>query len=505
MDAANQLSDIPNDLISCEKEPLQFIGSIQSIGALLAFTVDDRRIQAASENIETYLQFPHRDVISAKLEHVVGQAATDRALSLIRELSISRNRANFLFEREGHLFDAAVFVTDGLAFFEFEPHLETEDYSDILNTALVDMRAEKSLKTLSGHVCRAVQRITGVDRVMMYRFLAPHDHGEVIAEHRVLSAHSYFQQRFPASDIPKIARDLYLRNQVRQIPDVDLPISKVSPSKNPATGKDINLSDSRLRAVSPIHLEYLRNMKVRCSFSVAVIVDRKLWALIACHHSTEKLIPSAQRSACELVANAFAGQARLVEDNELAEKKMEFLTKLSRIFEETLTSHASAGELLRRHQSIFDTFGATGVAVVRGSQVDFAGLCPPRADLTRYAAKFIEVMDAKQVDLIASESLHEDFPMLPQFPRLASGALAVRINDDSVAFLFRPEITETIVWGGDPRKQLERKEFGGRINPRTSFEAWEETISNHSSPWFDYEIEGFQRLKELIFVKLGVS
>lgn len=506
MDAANQpserLSDKPNDLASCEREPLQFIGSIQSIGGLLAFTINDHRIQAASENIQQVIGHAHKDVVSSKLEHVIGPGVTERVLAYVNELTALHNRVNFVFDLEGRKFDGAVFVTDGLGFIEFEPALPTEDYSEIVNKALVEMRGSHDLKNLATIACRTVQRVTGCDRVMMYRFLAPHQHGEVIAEHRVLSAHSYNQHRFPASDVPQIARDLYLRNNVRQIPDTELPTSKVIPSKNPLTGKDLNLSDSRLRAVSPIHLEYLRNMKVRCSFSFAVIVDGRLWGLIACHHLAEKRIPTSQRTAGELIANAFAGQARLVEASELQNQHVEFLTRLSSIFESIFGSEQASGELLRRHQAIFDAFRASGVAVVRENHVDFAGLCPPRSDLQKYAERFLKTMNENHVDLITTESLSQDFPELPQLPRLACGALAVRIDEKSIAFLFRPELIETIIWGGDPRKTLDRRNLQGRINPRTSFEAWEETIGLRSVPWTDYEVEGFRKVKELIFEKL---
>jgi light-regulated signal transduction histidine kinase (bacteriophytochrome) len=246
-------------------------------------------------------------------------------------------------------------------------------------------------------------------------------------------------------------------------------------------------------------------MKVKCSFSFAVIVDRRLWALIACHHPTAKRIPVSQRTACEMIANAFAGQARLIEDNELKQKEMDFLIKLSSIFEDVLTGQPEAGELLRRHQAIFEAFRSTGVAVVRGSQVDFAGLCPPRTDLQKYAGRFLAKMNAEHLDVVATESLAEEFYYITQLPRLACGTLAVRISEDAVAFLFRPELIETIVWGGDPRKQLDRKNLSGRINPRTSFEAWEETIGNRSLPWTNYEIDGFQRLKSLIFEKLRLT
>ena len=499
MVVASQLSELPNTLEACENEPLQFIASIQSIGALIAFTADDHRIQAASENIEEFTDIKHRDVVSSKLEHVIGPAVSDEVLALARDLSSTHNRAHLSFQILETNLDASVFKTGDLCFLEVEPSIPTADTTEIIKAALIDLRNERDLLKLAQIVCRAVHQVTGMDRVMLYRFIEPHYHGEVIAEHRVLSTHSYNRHRFPASDIPRIARDLYLRNNVRQIPDVSLPTTLVTPSKIPGTNRPIDLSDSRIRAVSPIHLEYMRNMKVGCSFSVAVIVDQKLWGLIACHNLQPRRIPVRQRSACEMVANAFAGQARLIVETKAQSDKLNFMMKQSEVMESVLMGERSADELLRRHPAIFDAFEATGVAVVRGSHVDFAGLCPPRTELKTYAETFLNRMKASDQQVLASESLSADFPELAQIPHIACGAIAGRIGEDGVAFLFRPEIIETIIWGGDPRKQLDRKKLEGRINPRTSFDAWEETIGLHSAPWAEYEIAGFRRLKEVVF------
>lgn len=492
-----QLSQIPNDLTACENEPLRFIGSVQSIGCLIAFTQADHRIQAASENVKEYVGREHRAVVSEKLEHVIGFTAAERALAIAAGLSAKKPRASFSFSIGERALDAVVYLSEGLVFVEIEPSLKADDFTELMNDALHAMRSASDLRVLATTVCEAVHRITGFERVMMYRFLAPHQHGEVIAEFRVLSAHSYFQQRFPASDIPQIARDLYLRNSVRQIPDVNLPTARVLPIKNPITGKDIDLSDSRLRAVSPIHLEYLRNMKVACSFSVAIVVEGRLWGLIACHHSSPKRLAVGQRSSCDLLGNAFAGQAHLIEANELARRKIGFLGRLGKVQQSLFKENDL--DLMKKHQQIFETFRSTGLAIVNDSKVDAVGLCPPRADLNYYAKRFSEQMQAVGTKTIATDSISRDFPELAQVQGLTCGVLAVKTDEGGLAFLFRPEIIETITWGGDPRKQLDRKNLAGRINPRSSFEAWQETIREHSAPWMDYEIEGFELLTHLIF------
>ena len=148
---------------------------------------------------------------------------------------------------------------------------------------VADLNRASSLQELYDITARAVRALTGFDRVMVYRYDADYN-GEVVAEAKRADLNSFLGLHYPASDIPAQARALYEKNWIRLISDVDYAPAPIEPADHPATGAPLDLTYSTLRSVSPIHLEYLRNMGVRASMSISLLRDDKLWGLIACHH-----------------------------------------------------------------------------------------------------------------------------------------------------------------------------------------------------------------------------
>ena len=118
---------------------------------------------------------------------------------------------------------------------------------------------------------------------MIYRF-HPDDSGEVVAETAIGGLEPLLGLRYPASDIPQQARTLYKRSWLRLIDDVDYVPSPVTPLLDPSTGRPLDMTLSALRSVSPVHIEYLKNMAVEASMSISIVVGDRLWGLIACHH-----------------------------------------------------------------------------------------------------------------------------------------------------------------------------------------------------------------------------
>ena len=58
-----------------------------------------------------------------------------------------------------------------------------------------------------------------------------------------------------------------------------------------------------VRSVSPMHIQYLQNMKVRATFVVSIMVDGELWGLVACHHySGPKQLSLLHRNMAEVAA-----------------------------------------------------------------------------------------------------------------------------------------------------------------------------------------------------------
>ncbi|MFL5282935.1 MAG: GAF domain-containing protein, partial [Rhodopila sp.] len=143
--------------------------------------------------------------------------------------------------------------------------------------------AAASLRTLCDETTRVVKALTGYDRVMVYRF-DPEGHGEVLSEAKEPQLEAYLGNHYPASDIPQIARRLYERNRVRLLADVEFDPVPLKPQLSPVTGSQLDMSLCVLRSSSPIHVQYLKNMGVRATLVVSLLVGGRLWGLISCHH-----------------------------------------------------------------------------------------------------------------------------------------------------------------------------------------------------------------------------
>ncbi|MCK7500864.1 MAG: GAF domain-containing protein [Comamonadaceae bacterium] len=116
---------------------------------------------------------------------------------------------------------------------------------------------------LADGTVEAVRDLTGYDRVMVYRF-DPDGHGKVIAEARHPRLESLLGHHYPATDIPQRARELYLRNRVRVLVDVQLRRRRRWCRAGCPVDRRPNSTCrcAYLRSMSPLHLQYLKNMGV---------------------------------------------------------------------------------------------------------------------------------------------------------------------------------------------------------------------------------------------------
>ena len=133
------------------------------------------------------------------------------------------------------------------------------------------MQRARGIDELLAVTARELKRLTGFGRCMACRF-DEEGHGEVLAEAMDDGYDSYAGHRFPGSDIPAQARDLYRLNYIRVIPDSDYVPVPLVPVDAALAARTIDLSLAGLRSVSPVHLEYMRNMGTRASMSVSIVV-----------------------------------------------------------------------------------------------------------------------------------------------------------------------------------------------------------------------------------------
>ena len=491
------------DLDTCAREPIHLPGAVQPHGALLAVCEPDLVCTQASANAAALLgraavpPLPGQELGAALGPEV--RAAVLAALDAGDAQPISPVPVTVA----GRAFNALLHRHDGALIIELEPseHPDTPGGPTLfaqhhrrLQATLTALRAAPDLPALYPVIAQTVAALTGFDRVMVYRFDEDW-HGEVVGE--ALSGpdvDSYLGLHYPASDIPVQARALYERNWLRLIPTVDYAPAALEPPLNPLTGRPLDLSFAALRSVSPIHLEYLRNMGVGASMSVSLLVEGRLWGLVACHHRRARFVPAAARAACELFGQAASTEiAAKIEARRLA-LLARAQTVQTRFFDLISSADDVFAALAQYTPQTLEFMGAGGAAVSLDGRCTLLGDTPGR-EAVDALVRFL--LTRELTPLFATDHLAAELPEAAAWAAAASGLLAVRLSrvEEHFVLWFRPEALTTVHWAGNPHKPAEP---GERLHPRKSFADWQEIVRSHSLPWTEPELTGARELHQAL-------
>jgi light-regulated signal transduction histidine kinase (bacteriophytochrome)/DNA-binding response OmpR family regulator len=483
----------------CAQEPVQLIGCIQPHGFLFALSEPDFLVRQVSTNVADLLGMSPEMVLGQSFEQVLEaqqfEALRSQFLSgtplracLVR---VPRSKSWLEMNCITHRHDGVLIAE--LELREGTHSLEPLDIDGHIRIPLYRMEQAADILELSRLAAAEVWRLSGFDRVMVYRFDEEWN-GDVIAEVAGSSPVSYMGLRFPASDIPPQARQLFLANTLRVIADVGAPAVPIVSEIGPLTGRPLDLTRSLLRSASPIHLEYLRNMSVQSSLTISIIVEGQLWGMIACHHSTARRLDGSMRSVCELIGQAFASQVSLRIDNAALQRRLTTRKLLENYVAEIEASTSGVRAESLQVPEILKIFDADGlllhVSGLTSSQcvtVEEKSLLPVIEKLRELSSHGIS-SSRKLCELASSAGSHAS---------LASGALLIDLAEGSGEYLLlsRSELVETVVWAGNPNKAVSVDEQN-KLHPRTSFEAWRETVRGRSRPWTDIELESASLLRE---------
>lgn len=485
-------------LSECDREPIHLLGGIQPHGVLLAAERGTGVVRVVSANAGDLLGAEPGQLLGAPLSAVLG-AQTARLLDDVSSSgappdgpAVGTLTTSVEAPTSGHPLDVSLHDSDGLRVIELEP--ATRDsafgfppYYGDLRRAMFRLQQARSIAEACEALVDEVRRVTGYDRVMVYRF-ARDGAGEVVAEARRSDWEPYLGLHYPASDIPVQARALYERNWIRAIRSVDyVPVTLLA---DPAwdLGRPLDLSGSVLRSVSPVHLEYLRNMGVGASMSVSILRDGRLWGLIACHHATEIWPPSEFRAACELLGVAVSMQLSGLEHQEDLDQRIRIVGAQQRLLDSMLGDGDVVNGLVGHDITVLDVVHAHGASVRVGNQHVLLGRTPTREDIDAIATA---LPAAAPGEAVATECLRDLDPSLERLAPLASGALAVRLGLDSDDHLmwFRAEMLQSVRWAGNPDKPVRPSDDGTRLAPRQSFALWQQTVRWRSQPWEPAELD----------------
>jgi two-component system, chemotaxis family, sensor kinase Cph1 len=484
-------------LENCDREPIHIPGSIQPHGALLCL---DRlgRLSHASANATELLGLALDFGRVLRPADLGGDEDLHAILSEAVDASAHEDQPAASHEAEigGRLFDVVVHASGGLTICEFE--FRTPDADGVATFAqkayrLMDgLKRHRAIDRLLDTAVEAVRAITGFDRVMAYRFRHD-DSGDVVAEARRDDLEACLGRRYPASDIPAQARRLYVLNTLRLIADVNytpVPLLAQASQVEP-----LDLSHSVLRSVSPIHIEYLKNMGVGASMSVSIVVAGKLWGMLACHHLTPLQVPYSIRMAADVMAQVLASSVQSIN----AQAREAAIARAAWLRTELATRIAQdvgpLDALAECAAGLQENLNADALLLaLDGKQRLFGAV-----DAT-WAEAIVEWLTTRKEALVhVTEGAH--LPPLPESDgaRLC-GVLGLRFDGARAGWIvgLRLEQIETVRWGGKPEKEIVPGPLGPRLTPRGSFEEWRETVRGKAEPWSATELEIASQLLDAV-------
>ena len=448
----------------------------------------------ASANLAHWAGLAAEEAVGRPLARVVGAAAQARLAPELANGALGQRPfylGTVTLENGAH-FDVLAHLWDGLVIAEFErvDRAQPADFRQLyplIGDFLAKAGQHATVAALTEVAARHVRSVTGFGRVMVYQF-DPDGHGRVVAEAKADEYDSYLGQSFPASDIPAQARELYRLSPIRLIQDANYQPAALVPPRNPISGAANDLSFAALRSVSPVHLQYMRNMGTLASMSVSLIVKGKLWGLISCHNAAPCPVPVEKRTASEQLGQILA---LCIESREDA-AELQFRLEVRRVMVELLGHLTKGSDFLENMSGVFPELlrfaRAGGVAIVADERIMRYGDTPDE-DAIRALSTWLAVQGHTEV--FHTSHLAASYPPARDMTRNASGLLALPISRIHRHYLlwFRPELVQTIEWAGNPYEKQAPPGAPTQLSPRQSFAAWRENIHGQSLPWHTAEIE----------------
>ncbi|HET7882384.1 MAG TPA: GAF domain-containing protein [Acetobacteraceae bacterium] len=469
------------DLSNCEREPIHLAGSIQPHGALLLLREPDHTIVQASANAAAFLGL-RGPLIGRSFEAIPGDLAERLAPHLSDELQDMARGVRCHIGEQRAVFDGLIHrPPDGGLVVELERAGPSADFSNYLENALQSIMAAATVPAVCDTAARIFKKLIGYDRVMVYRF-DEQGHGEVFAEEREPGLEAYLGNRYPATDIPQIARRLYVRNRVRVLRDVEYAPVPLIPELSPISGEHLDMSLCLLRSISPIHVQYLKNMGVRATLVVSLIVGGRLWGLVSCHHYVPRFVHFEARAVCELLAEAIGTRIAALESFAQVQAELSVRRLEQRMIRAITREGDWRGALFDRSLALLEPVGASGAALLFEGEIRTVGEVPGTATLREIG----DWLDRQpRGELLATASLTDDAPQFAELKPIASGLLAVPVSASPGEYLIwlRPERVRTVTWGGNPFTPHVIGDDPRTLSPRRSFAQWHQVVEGTADPW----------------------
>lgn len=491
------------DLTNCDKEPIHILGKVQAHGFLVAADKDSLVIRYASDNLDFFTGIPYTDVLDRELsffldtiskeseEHTLFQVVKFGLLSDLEALNplrveIGKNLYNLVLSRSGNY-----------VILEFEPTSSDVDrqLQALVGSSLSKILEGSTMEETLDRAARQIKELIGYDRVMIYKFWED-GHGEVVAEQKNASLEPFFGLHYPASDIPKQARELYKINLTRIIADVEAVPSDIYTLNGSAADNPLDLTHSVLRAVSSIHIQYLKNMGVGASFSVSLVSNDELWGLIACHNYSPRFIDYKARQHARLIGQVLSSSIQYRSSQDNKEINISYRNAADEIIRQMHKDWSVEDALNSQKNNLLKMTSATGVSIRFEGKTFLAGNTPSQEEIIGLV-EWLKQNNKRNI--FHTTRLAEHYPPASSWKGKASGLLACTISKELSEYVlfFKPELVTTVKWAGNPEKSVEVDEKGQSIlSPRRSFDTWVQEVTGTSDKWSKSELNAVFKFRE---------
>ena len=509
---------VPITLTNCDREPIRIPGQIQPHGVLIVLAPTTAptalEILQVSANVETQLAISPSELLEQPLSKLIGASQADAVQQIVADNQATSTQS-LLLKLPSQNWRALVHTGGEVVLLELTPcQREGVISSAISDSAALYERLQQGVsqfqqadspEAIANIVAKTVQAIAGLDRVMIYK-LGQDYSGAVIAEavdHPDWEEERFLNLRFPATDIPEQARQLYLQNWLRTIPDVGYEPVPLIPERHPHNQRPTDLGIAGLRSVSPMHVEYLQNMGVQASLSISLIVEDRLWGLVACHHLEPYYIDYEARKACELLGQL--ASVELFRQQTLIEKRYQAqVLKIQQQIRQTIAqlqpARAIESVLIQYQRELLTLVQASGAVIALGSQMTLIGETPP----PERVRPMLDWLTKQHKDIYYTQAFSEVFAFANEDTDCASGLLSISIFLAEASYhilWFRPEQKRSVHWAGNPHKPTVVAADGSLyLTPRQSFERWQEDVYKQSLPWKTTEVAAAQELRSTLLL-----
>jgi chemotaxis family two-component system sensor kinase Cph1 len=500
---SNLSNPFARGIMHSEEDSIRVPGYIQSHGILVVLREPDLEILQISDNTFKLLGIHPEQLIHSPLSRLLDEVQVENLkitllqneedLEVINPIPLQIKTPECCLNCDG-----IVHRSNRILILEIEPKIKEEqaeflDFYHLVRGAIAKLDKAPTFSDICNVAAQEFRKIADCDRAMIYQFDRD-GNGTVLAEDKCDELPSFLGLNYPALDIPETSRNLFLKNRIRTIADINAPTAQIIPNSYP-----LDLSFSGLRGVASCHIEYLRNMGVRASIGISLLKEKRLWGLVVCHYTTPKILPYEVRAACELLGQTISIRLSNQEEHRDYEYRLELKSIQSKFIEVMSRADNLMEGLIHQEQNLLNLVSAKGTALCLGNEIALLGETPTVEEIR----KILEWLENKPFhnNLFYTDSFSRWEPGAERFKDVASGILAIAISPDRQKYVlwFRPEIAQTVNWAGNPNPRTYIGVDGlPRLSPRKSFELWKETVQATSLPWKACEIEAALELRKAI-------